>query len=111
MKPFDLEAAKRGEPIQCCGMSAKFIAHEPEASPYQRVIFLGHGTQVYAVDENGGGSHHKLTMAPKKRTVWVNFYEQIAYHYDSEQEADSDASQFTKMKRNGDKAYPVEIEE
>lgn len=107
MKPFDLEAAKSGEPIQCCGLSAKFIAYEPEGAPYQQVIYLGHGNQLFAVDCNGGGSHHTLTMAPKKRTVWVNLYGHgIASYYETQEESDK-ASQGIRI----GKAYPVEVEE
>lgn len=45
MKPFDLEAAKRGEPIVTRdGREAKFIAHVPEATnEYNRVVFLVEG--------------------------------------------------------------------
>ena len=110
-KPFDLEAAKRGEPIQCCGVSAKFVAHEPEAAPYEQFIYLAHGNQLFTADANGGGSHHNLTMAPKRRTVWLNLYPRrgsIAYYYDSEEEADGFANDRIRI---GGKAYPVEIEE
>ena len=41
MKPFDLEAAKRGEPIQCRdGRPVKFIGHVPEAHDHNRIVFF-----------------------------------------------------------------------
>lgn len=109
MKPFDLEAAKRGEPIQCCGLSAKFIAHVPEAASYEQVLYLAHGNQVFAADYKGGGSHHHLAMAPQKRILWVNVYPNLpfSHHYETLELANNNAMQG----RIGGKAYPVEIEE
>ena len=47
MKPFDLEAAKRGEPIQLRdGTPCKFIAHVPEAIACERVIALLSGVET-----------------------------------------------------------------
>lgn len=110
MKPFDLEAAKRGEPIQCCGLSAKFIAYEPEAAPYEQVIYLGHGNQIFTADTKGMGSHHAVVMAPKKRIVWVNLLiSGKAFHYDTEESANRMIG--SSDQRIGGKAYPVEIEE
>lgn len=42
MKPFDLEAAKRGEPIVTRdGRKAKFVAHVPEAyEAYSVIVFI-----------------------------------------------------------------------
>ena len=51
-------------------------------------------------------------MAPKKRTVWVNFYENgWAYYGDSEYDAEINASGYNTIKRIGGRAWPVEIEE
>ncbi len=47
---------------------------------------------------------------PVKRTVWVNLYpgpRQYAYHYNTQQEADSDWD----SGRIGGKAWPLDIEE
>ena len=101
MKLFDLEAAKRGEPI-CKGTGAT-------------IRFIGLRSDGALVAEEQSGKlevylRHHVFMAPKKRTVWVNLYEVVAYRYDSEVDADSDAQDFTS-KRIGGKAYPVEIEE
>ena len=53
MKPFDLEAAKRGEPIICRdGTPAKFIAHVPEANISERVVALM-GTSIELFHESG----------------------------------------------------------
>jgi hypothetical protein len=112
MKPFDLEAAKRGEPFQCCGVSAKFVAHEPEAAPYEQFIYMGHGNMILSASCNGRRNGHQLEMAPKKRTVWVNFYEAcwMAQYFADKPTADLRHASAT-MPRLGGKAYPVEIEE
>ncbi len=102
MKPFDLEAAKRGEPIVT----------------YQKVVrqFIGARKNGYIVCETSEGTileyHPKdLYMTPTKRTVWVNFYKDsfYCYKYDSELEADTHCR--NAVGRIGGKAYPVEIEE
>ena len=116
MKPFDLEAAKRGEPIVCRdGTPVKFIAHVPEAYEQLRVVFL-RGKQVQAVYESGKEfrdceDRFDLFMAPKKRIVWVNLYpDRVAGNwYDSE--ADANRGSSSLWNRIGGKAYPVEIEE
>ena len=116
MKPFNLEAAKRGDPIVTRdGRKAKFIAHVPEADPSFKLAVLIDG-EIFTFAEAGNYWSDKkdstldLFMAPKKRTVWVNLFETVAYHYDSNEDADTDAIQFS-WKRIGGKAYPVEIEE
>jgi len=53
MKPFDLEAAKRGEPIVCRdGTPAKFVAHVPEKIGEDTVLVLMRGA-VHTYYENG----------------------------------------------------------
>lgn len=113
MKPFDLEAAKRGEPIVTRdGRAAKFIAHVPELN-FPVLVLLDVGLWQARKDGTSNvGVHVDLFMAPKKRTVWVNLYRSAfreGYHYDTEIEADAAASD--AHKRIGGKAYPVEIEE
>ena len=117
MKPFDLEAAKRGEPIQCRdGRPAKFIGHVPEAHDHNRIVFLLEGFLCTAYES--GRIHDlfekksDLVMAPKKRTVWVNFYENnFATFFNTQEEADRDhqETQFD-IDRLGNRAYPVEVE-
>ena len=109
MKLFDLEAAKRGEPVQCCGLTAKFVAYESEACPYEQVMYLGHGNQLFTADVSGKGfGRHSLLMAPKKSIVWVNFYTnpERAYYYRTKECAEVSVMNG----RIGDKSYPVEIE-
>ena len=129
MKPktylvFNLEAAKRGEPIQCRdGTPAKFIAHVPEAHPTQKIVVLL-GDNIYGYFESGQRAGIKndpadLFMAPKKRTkrtVWLNFYPMaktmILYGpYESEAQADEFHLDSKRTNRIGNRAYPVEIEE
>jgi len=121
MKPFNLEDAKRGEPIVCRdGTPAKFIAHVPEANDGRRLIVLI-SNFIFTHFENGreypSDTDRDLFMAPKKRTVWVNFYyssigHPVAFCKNSQVEADEEHSIYShKDKRIGNRAYPVEIEE
>ena len=111
MKPFDLEAAKRGEPIVTRdGREAKFIAHVPELN-FPVLVLLGVGLWQARKDGTSNvGVHVDLFMAPKNRTVWVNFFEpsMACFYYASEDLADAG---YESCKRIGGKAYPVEIEE
>jgi len=94
MKPFDLEAAKRGEPIVCRdGTPATFIAHVPEAREINRALVLRNGL-VYSLFESGKyfeSDYYEsdLFMAPKMRTLWVNLYKEQGRccYYDTEEEA------------------------
>jgi len=114
MKPFDLEAAKRGEPIVCRdGTPAKFIAHVPEACPAYRVVVLVDDL-VAAKCADGrhwpdSDSDNDIFMAPKKRTVWINAYWNGAtvFSFGTEEDADKAAG----SGRVGGKAWPLEIEE
>lgn len=75
LRPFDLEAAKRGEPIcMADGESAKFLAHEPK-HPYLKdwgvIVICSRGITTYS--EKGlrwrdEPSSHDLRMAP---LCWV----------------------------------------
>jgi hypothetical protein len=100
MKPFNIEAAKRGEPIV--------------SSDGELWYFVGVNRSFSIVVENSNGDLNKfhtchLYMAPKKRTVWVNFYSdgEVYYHYTQKEADDVDSCH----ERKGGKAYPVEIEE
>jgi hypothetical protein len=118
MKPFDLEAAKRGEPIQCRdGTPAKFIAHVPDAYNGPKVVAMRDKGVIYIWHESGEfvkdeKTDSDLVMAPKKRTVWVSLYETgFDYHFDTEEEANECANAAVHDNRIGKRAYPVEIEE
>lgn len=74
LKPFDLEAAKRGEAI--CDVAGTVV------------VFVGVTVNGNVVVEDGDRLHRwfqsSLRMAPKKRTVWVNFYKSgSAAYYDN----------------------------
>ena len=120
MKPFDLEAAKRGEPIvNRDGAPVTFVAHVPEAVPASRVIVLCDNGVIQTLYENGifysptREDFRDIFMAPKKRTVWVNLYKEAynpinsAFWYSSEKMADM----ATSDQRIGGRAWPLEIEE
>lgn len=54
MKPFDLEAAKRGEPIVMRdGRKVKFVAYVPEASPDSKIIVVSDIGNVLIYREDG----------------------------------------------------------
>ena len=108
MKPFDLEAAKRGEPlITRDGREAHFKVHcADEVMAVVSGIWRAFTEQGERY--SGGVSTLDLFMAPKKRTVWVNFYSGgAAIWYDTEERADDG----TQGNRLGDRAWPVEIED
>lgn len=115
MKPFSLEAAKRGEPIVCRdGTPAKFIAYVPETSKDSRVVVLIKRV-IYVIGEDGQCARMKnktdpldIFMAPIKRTVWVNLYPEagFTYYHDTQEAADECAG----CDRLGGKAWPLEIE-
>jgi hypothetical protein len=71
MKPFDLEAAKRGEPILYASMNREgfatvhFVGQAEDGAPV-----IQWGNRIFAESES------ELRMAPKKQTVYVNIYEQ-----------------------------------
>lgn len=111
MKPFDLEAAKRGEPIMCRnGTPVKFIAFVPEADVCNKVVVLRAGVVVtYSANGEGAAYNTHLVMAPKKRTIWINAYWSGAtvFSFGTQEEADKAATK----DRLGGKAWPLEIEE
>ena len=113
MKAFDLEAAMLGDPIiNRQGRQAKFIAYVPEASSVYCVVVVV-SNEIFHVTRNGLNADREspmdIFMAPKKRIVWVNFYENHQCVYFNLQSEANTMSQ--GVKRLGGKAYPVEIEE
>jgi len=109
MKPFDLEAAKRGEPI--CTENNKplrFICFDEVSN---RIVYGYEGKRIAHTDLMIANTC--IFMAPKKRTVWVNLYpDGITGVYWSNSEAVADERNNTDPDtRIGGKAYPVEIEE
>lgn len=81
MKPFDLEAAKRGEPvITSDGRPYTFGAHNPDAEVHGRIVGWI-GAMHIAHTEDGrfyaGTCKYDLFMAPKKRVVWERRFIEI----------------------------------
>ena len=101
MKPFDLEAAKRGEPIvNSNGRPLHYIGVDT--------------TNTIVLEDSLNGWIYRaeaecVFMAPKKRTVWVNMHPdcEVASWYATKALADM----WGIEPRIGNKAYPVEIEE
>lgn len=87
-RPFDLEAAKRGECLVTrAGRNARFIAHVPDAAEDLRIVYMVEGCACPKfAHEDGlqffeGWSDDDLFMAPKpKRTVYVNLYREEDAH-------------------------------
>jgi len=115
MKPFNLEAAKRGEPLVTRdGRKATYVGYV-EGINYPLVVHIDGNADVNVASKEGrafhalGDSLNDLFMAPKKRTVWVNLYggTAIAGHYPNEHIANCQAA----SNRVGGRAWPLEIEE
>lgn len=116
MKPFNLDDAIIGAPIVTRdGESARFIAYVPETMDNSQLIVLTKGKlRFYFANgsflNDGIPSSFDLFMAPIKKTVWVNFYQEMraGYYYETEEQANKNAgNSFTRI---GKKAHPVEIE-
>jgi hypothetical protein len=69
MKPFDLQAAINGAPIQASdGTSLKFITHVKEAVFHERIITLDPFGSILLYCENDD----ELVMSPVFKTYWAN---------------------------------------
>jgi hypothetical protein len=75
-RKFDLEAAKKGEPILWGGKPVRFGAHLPDANEFYRVIVVCADGNIATTDEQGCVTHMNsvLTMAPRKQQLWVRAY-------------------------------------
>lgn len=102
MESFNLEAAKAGNPIQFSnGVPCTFVGVRRNG---WIAVEVGANNYLHSVKK------YRLCMAPKKRTVWVNFGGGVsALYYDTKE--DADAANPYSYNRIGGKAYPVEIEE
>ena len=119
LKPFNLEAALKGEKVvtrdgRIADRFHKFDGLDSDSESVYAVVdgvvqaFWGSGS--YNVS---GESSWDLFMAPKERVVWVNLYgshnglNNHGWFYESEQAANDAA----RLKRLGGKAFPITIEE
>lgn len=122
-RPFDLEAAKRGEPLVTRdGRPAFFIAHDLGAHErYRLLVRLGSGRCAISLRENGRVSNidspADLFMAPKpKRKLWVNVYgwsdgRYFATSYGNEERAKKDATVLAFGQTALAVAIPIEVED
>jgi hypothetical protein len=81
MKPFDLEAAMRGEPVVTrSGEVWKFGAHNPEAQGRHRLIGWVAG-MTRSHQDNGrydsSESEFDLFMAPRKVQMWTRWFKDV----------------------------------
>ena len=110
MKPFDLDAAKCGDPIIVAMDDARNYCYIGQTKAGMVVIEAPTGV-VYV--RNGSD----LFMAPKKRTVWVNLYNTVDGRISAgselmhDTEARANAACSGSKSRIGGKAWPLEIED
>ena len=114
MKPFNLQDAINGKPVITRARdSLTFGAYIPKARPYTLFMTSPDG-DVFRYNENGRymgndtGSEMDLFMAPIKRTVWVNLYEDGSAWWHSSEDA---AKCSVLVKKLAALAYRMEIEE
>lgn len=109
MKPFDLEAAKRGDPI--------LYGCDPREGHFEPAEFLYYDEKTNTCLMRVPYSPYPILysdrsffyMAPKKRTVWVNLYHEGAW---TEHRTQEDAEKYGQLEHQlGGKAYRLEIEE
>jgi hypothetical protein len=96
MKPFNLQAAIAGAPIQAtCGTSLKFIAYVKEAKLlHERIITLAPWGSILFYREDT----EELVMATVVKTYWFNVHRRFitgelfcSHSFDNEAEAMRDA--------------------
>ena len=118
MKPFDLEAAKRGEPV-CTrdGTPVRQLVHFPEGVRVNKIAALSGGV-INVYDDQGryyGDEVHvsakDLFMATRKRTVWVNVYSPGTNCFGGAYETEAIANNYAGRQRIGNRAWPLEIED
>ena len=118
MKPFDLEAAKRGEPV-CTrdGTPVQQLVHFPEGVRVNKIAALSGGV-INAYDDQGryyGDEVHVSTrdlfMATRKLTVWVNVYPPYTSCFGGAYETEAIANNYAGRNRIGNRAWPLEIED
>lgn len=118
MKPFDLEAAKRGEPV-CTrdGTPVQQLVHFPEGGRVNKIAALSGGVintyddQGRYYGDEGSVSERDLLMAPRKRTVWVNVYPPGTNCFGGAYETEAIANNYAGRNRIGNRAWPLEIED
>lgn len=77
MKPFDLEAAKRGEQVvTTLGEPVRILCFDRKGGcPIIALVSnKASGELLRTYDSDGVGLTDWLCMAPKKRVVWINLY-------------------------------------
>ena len=97
-KPFNLEAAQAGDPIQSkAGKAYTFVAHVPQARNDQKVVVVDNDGILECRFANGqlcltSACTSDLVMAPKKKELWINIYGTThAIPYPSKEAADKNA--------------------
>lgn len=123
LKPFDLEAAKRGEPLVTRdGRAVSEFHHFTTEATNKPCIAIINGnvswTRTNGLVGDGYQEDNDLFMAPKKRTVYVQIFDKAA-DVDApclkavafENERDAEINLGTTTWGVLVKAFPIEIEE
>lgn len=110
-KPFNLEEARAGKPIEYC----------PSGTTWKDGYFVGTNSDGHIVIEDtycsrktyGTYNSAYVRMKSQKRIVWMNLYKRgLAYPHTTEELADIAAKNDTYNGiRIGNKAWPLEIED
>jgi hypothetical protein len=123
MKPFNLEAAKAGKPIQQRnGVMVRYIAHVPDAQIHSRVVVMSENHKLVSHRQEDGKYNSAglvgdfdLFMAPTKKTYWANVYRSNGFTFITNlySEAIDAANEAGKMDKSCVlvKTISVEVEE
>jgi hypothetical protein len=115
LKPFNLEAALKGEKVVTRdGREVTDIREFPTATEGYRVAAVLNG-DIETFTESGkydnfGQTSADLFMAPKERVVWANIYKNGVW-IEHKTEEDADNRQDLTDTRLGGRAYPITVEE
>lgn len=121
MKPFNLEEAKQGKPIQYKedGFYSKVELINRDLGGTMPLLFIltkEDKTNSVAFQTDLFGAQFYFCMKPTKKTIWFNLYKKNTYNIICEamphnSEESANRGKDSKRPRLGNKAYPIEIEE
>jgi hypothetical protein len=114
-KPFNFDAARRGDPIMTeHGAVCTLLMYVADAID-QECSVIQCGKRVITVGKDGvpasGNQFPKIVMAPKKRIVWINLYNNGLDYISHVHSTLEEANDTVHRNRIGNRAWPLEIEE
>jgi hypothetical protein len=110
MKPFDLQAAINGAPIQFNnGEKLKFVAYVPEATFDDRFVFLDAVGNIRSWPDD----NTMIFMTPVCKTYWFSVCagKSGVPYFGSPFESEADATQFSNYLDGYIKTISIEVEE